>query len=100
MLVFDKVFRRMRGLVRASRYVMTVHAYKEMVADALTPMDIEHVITSGRVFARQRDPHAAEWKYLVEGQTVSGEYATVVAKVATTGMVVVIAVYRCDSDEQ
>lgn len=69
--MFDRVLRRMRELVRTSRYVMTVHGHEEMEADRLTVFDVEHCILAGEIVERQKDRRTGEWKYLVEGKTLS-----------------------------
>lgn len=53
--MFDRTLRRMRELVRTSRYVMTVHGHEEMVADHLTVFDVEHCILTGEIVERQKD---------------------------------------------
>lgn len=91
--MFDSVLRRMRELVRTSRYVMTVHGQEEMEADHLTIFDVEHCILTGGIVERQKDHRTREWKYLVEGTSLSGHKVVVVSKVGPTGMLVVITVY-------
>jgi hypothetical protein len=91
--VFDRVLRRLQALVRAGAYVMTLHGHEEMEADGLTVYDVEHVIMTGRIVERQRDPHRKEWKYLVQGETLDGDRAMVVSKVGPTGKLVVVTVY-------
>lgn len=96
--MFASALRRMQALVRASRYVMTVHGHEEMGADGLTIADVERVIVTGRVVERQRDRKTGEWKYLIEGDTVGGESVTVVARIGPTGRLVVITVYLSPSE--
>ena len=83
----------MRELVRTSRYVMTVHGHEEMDADQLTVFDVEHCVLTGEIVERQKDLLTGEWKYLVEGETLSGHQAVVVSKLAPTGKLVIITVY-------
>lgn len=56
----DAQLKRMRELIRARRYVMTLHAEEEMDADGLTVFDIESVILSGQITERQRDRQSDE----------------------------------------
>lgn len=72
---------------------MTVHGHEEMEADRLTVFDVEHCILTGEIVKRQKDRGTAEWKYLVDGKTLSGQNAVVVCKVGPTGKLVVITVY-------
>jgi hypothetical protein len=83
----------MRRLVRDSRYVLTAHGQEEMEADGLTNFDVEHCILNGEIVERQRDQRRAEWKYLVEGETLAGRRAVIVARIARTGTLVIITVY-------
>jgi hypothetical protein len=72
---------------------MTLHAEEEMDDEDLSIFDIERGILTGKIIERQRDRNTAEWKYLIEGQTLSGDMLTVVAKLSITGKVVIITVY-------
>lgn len=83
----------MRELVRTSHYVMTVHGHEEMGADHLTVFDVERCILTGEIVERQKDLRTGEWNYLLEGETLSGDQAVVVSKVAPTGKLVIITVY-------
>ena len=91
--MFDRVLRRMRKLVRTSRYVMTVHGHEEIEADQLTVFDVEHCILTGEIIKRQKDRRTGEWKYLVEGKTLSGDRAVAVSKIGPPGKLVIITVY-------
>ena len=92
-MAFDRILRRMRALIRASEYVLTVHAADEIEADRLSVFDVEHCVLTGRIVKRQRGRVTGEWKYLVEGRTLRGTRATVVAKIGPTGKLVLITVY-------
>ena len=91
--MYDAELKRMRELVRARRYVMTLHAEDEMDADGLTIFDVESAILTGRVAERQRDRLPDEWKYLVCGQSPAGKAITVVTKFSPTGKLVFITVF-------
>ena len=91
--MFDRVLRRMRELVRTSGYVLTVHGQEEMEADQLTVFDVEHCILTGKIVERQKDARRGQWKYPVEGETLAGQQAVVVARIGRTGKLVVITVY-------
>jgi len=95
----EAVLRRLRELVRTSRYVLTTHGQEEMEADGLTIFDVEHCIPTGRVFERQRDARQGEWKYLVRGSTIGGGSAGAVAKVGPSGTLVIITVYVGPTNE-
>ena len=72
---------------------MTLHAEEEMADDSMTIFDIEHVILTGVIIERQRDNISCEWKYLIEGNTIQANIATVVAKISITGKLVIITVF-------
>ena len=91
--VFDRVLRRMRELVRTDRYVLTTHAYDEVVDDGLTIADVEHAILTGAIVERQMDYVTGETKYLLAGPGRCGEDLTVVAKIGPTMRVVIITVF-------
>jgi len=47
-----------------------------------------------KILERQRDKDTAEWKYKVNGQTISGDEIEVIAKLSPTGKLVIITVYE------
>ena len=65
-----------------------------MTDDNLSIIDIEHVVLTGTIVERQRDQDTTEWKYLVEGETIAGNLAVVVAKMSITSKLVIITVYE------
>lgn len=91
--MFERVLRQMREKVRASQYVMTLHAEEEMNDDNLTIFDVERCILTGKIMERQRDAISAEWKYRVLGETLDGDEIEVVAKLSITDRLVFITVY-------
>jgi hypothetical protein len=94
LLLFDRILNQMRECIRACQYVMTTHAEEEMNDDGLTVYDVESVILSGTIEHRQKDTNTGEWKYLVKGKTISNDDAIVVGKLACTGKLVLITIYR------
>jgi hypothetical protein len=64
-----------------------------MAYDNLSIFDVEHVILTGEIKERQKDRDTGEWKYLVEGETIVGDLAVVVAKLSITNKLVMITVY-------
>jgi uncharacterized DUF497 family protein len=91
--VYDRILKQMREKIRTRQYVMTIHAEEEMADDNLSIFDVEHVVLTGSVIERQKDQDTAERKYLVEGGTIAGDLAVVVAKISITGKLVIISVY-------
>ena len=73
---------------------MTLHADEEMDDDDLSIFDVERAILNGEIIERQQDTSPKELKYIVRGQTIDGSYIIIVAKIGTTGKLVVITVFR------
>ena len=92
--MFDRVLKRVRELIRTRQYVMTLHAEEEMLADDLTVYDVEGVVLTGRIVERQKDHSSGEWKYLIRGQSIADDPATIVVKVGPTGRAIIITVFR------
>ena len=61
--------------------------------DNLSIFDVERGILTGRVVERQKGRVTAEWKYLIEGETLAGDPVVVVAKLSIMGKLVLITVY-------
>jgi len=73
---------------------MTVHADDEMDADGLSIFDVENAILTGRVAERQTERGLREHKYVIRGAPLEGDDSVVVvAKIGTTGKVVILTVY-------
>jgi len=83
----------MRDKIRKLEYIMTIHADDEMNDDCLTIFDVERCILTGRILERQKDKETSEWKYRINGQTLSDNEVEIVAKISPTGKLVIITVY-------
>ena len=91
--MYDRILKRMREKVRTRQYVMTLHAEEEMDDDELSIFDIERCILTGKITERQKDKVTKEWKYVIEGQSVSGDQVGAVTKLSLTGKLIIITVY-------
>jgi hypothetical protein len=91
--MYDRILRQMREKIRTRQYVMTIHAEEEMADDNLSVFDVERVVLTGTIVERQKDQDTAEWKYLVEGETIARLLGVVVAKISITDKLVIITVY-------
>jgi hypothetical protein len=89
---YERILNRMREKIRSREYVMTLHAEEEMNEDGLTIYDVERGILTGEVLERQKDKVTSEWKYRIGGETIRGERIEVIAKMSSTGKLVVLAV--------
>ena len=96
--MFGYMLRKLREKIHTRQYVVTTHADDEVHEDCLTVYDVEHVILTGEIVERQRDPMTNEWKYCIIGRTLGDEKAQVVAKIGLTGKLVVITVFRCKDE--
>jgi hypothetical protein len=47
----------------------------------------------GKILERQKDKDTAEWKYRINGKSLSGGEVEVVTKLSPTGKLVIITVY-------
>jgi hypothetical protein len=91
--MFDRILKEMCDKIRRREYVMSIHAEEEMDDDCLTIFDVESCILTGKILERQKDKATAEWKYRINGQSLSGEEVEVIAKLSPTGKLVIITVY-------
>ena len=90
----QRILEEIRDKVRLRQYIMTLHAEEEMSDDELSIFDIERCILTGEIIERQKDSNTGEWKYLVEGQSISNGKIVVVAKISPTEKLVFITTYR------
>lgn len=72
---------------------MSLHAEEEMNDDCLTIYDVERCILTGVIEERQKDKDTTEWKYRLNGKTLSGEGLEVIVKLSPTGKLVILTVY-------
>jgi hypothetical protein len=91
--MYKRILTRFREKICARRYVLTLHAEEEMIADGFTVYDVEQGILTGTVVERQRDRQTAEWKYRLRGRTHDGDLIELLAKEGPTGKVVILTVY-------
>ncbi len=92
--MFQRILKQMRDKVHQRQYVMTLHAEEEMSDDDLSIFDVERGLLTGEIVERQKDVQTGEWKYLVQGKTVSDDAIIVVTKISPTGKLVIITIYR------
>lgn len=83
----------LRQLIRTLSYVVSNHAADELDDDNLSILDLENVVLTGHITERQRDRVTHETKYVIQGETLDGHAAEVVAKVGHTGRLFIITVY-------
>jgi len=91
--MFDRILKEMRDKIRRREYIISIHAEEEMNDDDLSIFDIESCILTGKILERQKDKVTGEWKYRINGQSLSAGEVEVVAKLSPTGKLVIITVY-------
>jgi len=91
--MFDRILKEMQDKIRRREYIISIHAEEEMNDDDLSIFDIESCILTGKILERQKDKVTGEWKYRINGQSLSGGEVEVVAKLSPTGKLVFITVY-------
>ena len=91
--MFERVLKQFRERIRAAQFVVTLHAVEELEDEGLSVLDVEQAILTGRISRRQKDADTGEWKYLVNGSTLSRDEVVVVAKLSPTDKLVIITVY-------
>jgi len=84
-----------RHLIRTLQFFVSTHAAEELEDDNLTILDLENIILTGQITARQRDAKTREVKCIVEGITLSGDSAEAVVKISFSGKLIVITTYLC-----
>lgn len=89
--MFEREYALIRRMVRAKDYVLTYHAFDEMIEDDLHEYDIENIVMNGFITRREIDQQTQEPKFVLCGPTTQGLDAEVVAKIKST--VVIITVY-------
>ena len=82
-----------RQLIRTLSYAVSTHAADELEDDSLSILDLENVVLTGQITERQRDRNTRETKYVIQGNTLEGVIAEVVAKISHTGKLFIITVY-------
>ena len=83
----------LRQLIRTLSYVVSTHAADELEDDNLSILDLENVVLTGQIAERQRDRVTRETKYVIQGNTLDGNAAEVVAKIGHAGRLFVITIY-------
>ena len=85
---------RLRQKVRSGNYVMTIHAEEEMNFDEFTIFDVENAILKGSIIERQKEADSGEFKYILEGPSLTNRIVGIVTKLSQTNKLVIITVYE------
>lgn len=91
--MYKRILYRIKQLIKERDYIITLHAEAEMIDDGITIRDVERGVFTGQITERQKDYTTGEWKYKIEGWTISNEDIVVIIKLSPTGKLVFITVY-------
>jgi hypothetical protein len=91
--MFERILKEMQDKIRRREYIMSIHAEEEMNDDDLSIFDVERCVLTGRILERQKDRDTAEWKYRINGKSISNDEVEAIAKFGPTGKLVIITVY-------
>jgi len=92
--MYDRVLRRLRRLVEAGSFLVTMHAIDEMEEDDVLVEEAIHAVLLGSIVEAQTDHTTREKKYVVNGPDHTGRNLGVVVKIGASGKLVVLTVYR------
>jgi hypothetical protein len=73
---------------------MTIHAEEEMNFDDFTIFDVENAILTGEIIGRQKDSETEEFKYIIEGLSLTNRTVGIVGKLSPTNKLVIITLYE------
>ena len=91
--MFERILTRIRALIRAQQFVVTIHADEEMEEDRVTWSEVESILLTRNIVERQKDRETREWKYVFLGKAADGRRIVVVTKLSPSGKVVILTVY-------
>jgi hypothetical protein len=91
--VARRILERIRDLVRAGAYGLTIHALEELESDDLAAEDLEQILLLGRIVEHQRDAETGDRKYVFLGTCISGAPAYAVVKFAYSERLLVVTVF-------
>jgi hypothetical protein len=89
--MYPRILEKMRASVRQNRVILTVHAIEEMDADDLLKEDLARCILQGEIVTRQWDGGFHEYKYVLPGETLSGEASEIVVKLRGEKIIIITA---------
>ena len=91
--MFERILTRIRALIRAQQFVVTIHADEEMDDDHVTWSEVEQILLTRDIIERQKDRETREWKYVFLGEAADSRRIVVVTKLSPNGKVVILTVY-------
>ena len=83
---------KLRDLVRAERYQISVHANEEMANDFLIAVDVENAILNGSITKKlTKDPRGT--RYEITGQARDGRSMSVICRIVSGEWLRIVTVF-------
>ena len=83
---------KLRDLVRAERYQISVHANEEMANDFLIAVDVENAILNGSITKKlTKDPRGT--RYEITGQACDGRSVSVICRIVSGEWLRIVTVF-------
>jgi len=83
---------KLRDLVRAERYQISVHANEEMANDFLIAVDVENAILNGSITKKlTQDPRGT--RYEITGQACDGRSVSVICRIVSGEWLRIVTVF-------
>jgi len=83
---------KLRDLVRAERYQISVHANEEMANDLLIAIDVENAILNGSITKKlTQDPRGT--RYEITGQACDGRSVSVICRIVSGEWLRIVTVF-------
>jgi hypothetical protein len=97
--MYERIFRQMQKAVRAGRVFFTPHARTALRDDGFTADDALHCILTGEIVEDQFDLRYRQVKYIIYGDSQTGDEMGLIARWDDRKGVVVITVYHLGIDD-
>ena len=87
-----RVIDKLRDLVRAERYQISVHANEEMAIDFLIAIDVENAILNGSITKKlTKDPRGT--RYEITGRACDGRSVSVICRIVSGEWLRIVTVF-------
>lgn len=89
---------KLRDCIRGQRYLISVHANKEMSDDDLVGIDLENAVLTGKI-AKRLTKDLRGTRYEVVGQACDGRAVAVICRTIGPDWIRIVTVYALEGDE-
>ena len=88
----NRAIDKLRDLIRAERYQISVHANEEMATDFLIAIDVENAILNGSITKKfTKDPRGT--RYEITGQACDGRSISVICRIVAGEWLRIVTVF-------